>query len=54
MVVMCAILAYYFIFTNFLQDRIYGPKRNILSGLLVVYGLYRTYRVYQLMKPKKK
>jgi hypothetical protein len=42
--------AFAFTFTDFMDDRLYGNKRYIFSGILLAYGIYRGVRLYQTMK----
>jgi len=42
-----------FAFTDFLNDRLYGPKRVIMIVIFLGYGVYRGIRVYQMIKAGK-
>jgi hypothetical protein len=54
MIAMCSIMTYYLLFTDLMADRLYGTERAILTGLMIVYGLYRCYRVVTLLKNEKR
>lgn len=40
-------------FTNVMSDRLYGPKRIGFVILLLAYAVYRSFRIYQVMKYTK-
>lgn len=37
-------------FTDFMSDRLYGTKRIMFVIMLLAYAVYRSFRIYQLMK----
>jgi len=39
-----------FFFTDLLSDRVYGNKRYLLGTVFLAYAIYRTYRMYGVMK----
>jgi len=39
-----------FAFTNFMDDRLFGPKRIFFVVLLLAYAAYRIFRLRQLLK----
>ena len=41
-----------FLFTDLLSDRVFGNKRYILAFVFLAYAIYRSYRMYQVLKPK--
>ena len=41
-----------FLFTDLLSDRVFGNKRYILAIVFLAYAIYRSYRMYQVLKPK--
>lgn len=41
-----------FFFTDLLSDRVYGNKRYILGAVFLIYAVYRSYRIYSVLKPK--
>jgi hypothetical protein len=41
-----------FTFTDFLNDRLYGNKRIIMSVVFFAYAVYRGIRIYQVIKSK--
>ena len=41
-----------FLFTDLLSDRVFGNKRYILAFVFLAYAIYRSYRMYQVFKPK--
>lgn len=47
-------LASAFIFTDFMSDTMYGTKRIAFICVLLLYTVYRSYRIYQLIKYAKK
>ncbi|TSJ41671.1 hypothetical protein [Fluviicola chungangensis] len=53
MVVMCIVMSYYLLFTDLLIDKLYGFKRNLFVGILLMYGAYRVYRIYDSIKKNK-
>ncbi len=42
-----------FFFTGLLSDRVYGNKRYILGTVFLAYAIYRTYRMYGILKSKQ-
>lgn len=52
MIVMSLVLAGYLAFTD-LVDTLYGWKRTTLEAMLVVYSVYRAYRLYIDIKSNK-
>jgi len=42
-----------FFFTDLLSDRVYGNKRYILGTVFLAYAIYRTYRMYGILKSKQ-
>lgn len=40
-------------FTDFMSDRLYGTKRIVFIFLLLGYAVYRSFRIYQIMKANK-
>ncbi|MGV3631482.1 MAG: hypothetical protein ACO1O6_09750 [Bacteroidota bacterium] len=49
-VVMCLVMAYFLIFTEFALDRVYGTNRQILVAILLVYCAFRIFRIYKSIK----
>lgn len=45
--------AFAFAFTDFMDDRLFGPKRIFFVVLLVLYSIYRMFRLYQMSKTFK-
>jgi hypothetical protein len=41
-----------FLFTNLMSDRVFGVKRYILAIIFLAYAVYRSYRMYGVLKPK--
>ena len=39
-----------FLFTDLMSDRVFGNKRYILAVLFLVYSIYRSYRMYGVLK----
>ena len=39
-----------FAFTDLFQDRAYGPKRIVLAVVFLAYAIYRSYRMYGVLK----
>ena len=39
-----------FLFTDLLSDRVFGNKRYILAFVFLAYAIYRSYRMYQVLK----
>jgi hypothetical protein len=54
MVVMCLVMAYFLLFSDLLIERLYGFKRHLFVALILVYGLYRAFRLYTLIQNNKK
>jgi hypothetical protein len=50
MILAVLFLAAAVLFTNVLDDRLYGNKRTIFVVILLAYALYRGFRLYQLLK----
>jgi hypothetical protein len=44
-VILCLILAGFFLFSDLMIDRLYGTRRNILSGVLLLYAVFRFFRI---------
>ena len=42
-----------FFFTDYLTDRAYGTKSYILGTIFLAYAIYRTFRMYNMIKPKQ-
>lgn len=42
-----------FLFTDLLSNRAYGNNRIILGVVFLAYAIYRTYRIYGVLKPEK-
>jgi uncharacterized membrane protein len=42
-----------FLFTDLLSDRAFGMKRIILGLAFLAYAIYRSYRMYGVLKPTK-
>ena len=41
-----------FLFTDLMSDRVFGVKRYILAIIFLAYSVYRSYRMYGVLKPK--
>ena len=41
-----------FLFTDLMSDRVFGVKRYILAIIFLAYAVYRSYRMYDVLKPK--
>lgn len=52
-IVMCLVLSYFLLFTELLIERIDGRNRQILVGILLLYSVFRIFRIYQTLKNKK-
>ncbi len=39
-----------FLFTDLMSDRVFGIKRYVLAVLFLVYSIYRSYRMYGVLK----
>lgn len=42
-----------FTFTDFMDDRLYGGKRVLLTIIFAGYAVYRGIRIYQVLKSRK-
>lgn len=42
-----------FLFTDLMSDRAFGNKRIILGIVFLTYAIYRTYRMYSVLKKEK-
>jgi hypothetical protein len=51
-ILICLILVYNLSMTNLFEDRLFGTRRLILTILLVIYAVFRMYKVYRLLKNK--
>jgi hypothetical protein len=49
-VVMCLVLSYFLLFTEFAIDRLYGRNRQILVVILLAYCVFRLFRIYKTLK----
>lgn len=45
--------AFAFAFTNFMDDRLFGQKRIFFIVILLAYGVYRCFRLYQAFKSNR-
>lgn len=45
--------AFAFAFTDFMDERLFGTKRVFFVILLVLYAIYRGFRLYQVSKPSQ-
>jgi len=52
-IVIVAMAAIGFAFTDFMSDRLYGNKRSVFVIVLGLYSVYRAYRLRVMLKPKK-
>jgi len=41
-----------FTFTDFMADSVYGTKRLVLTLVFLAYAVYRSIRIYQVIKSK--
>ncbi|WP_300666542.1 hypothetical protein [Fluviicola sp.] len=46
MIIMCLIFAGYLLFTDLILQTLFGPKRQIMIAMLLLYAFYRGYRLY--------
>lgn len=42
-----------FTFTDLLEDRLFGTKRTFFICVLFAYAIYRSFRIYTILKKKK-
>jgi FlaA1/EpsC-like NDP-sugar epimerase len=54
MVIMCLVFAYFLMFTELMEDRLYGQNRWILTGVLLAYAAFRVFRLYRSIQEYKK
>ncbi len=52
-VIMCIVMAFYFAFTDIMNDRLFGTKRTALIIVLLCYAIYRIYRLRVTLKKKE-
>ena len=52
MVILVIAGAIAFTFTDFMSDRVYGTKRVVLTLVFVAYAIYRSIRIYQVIKSR--
>ncbi len=45
--------AFAFAFTDLMADRLFGSKRIWFIVILVAYGIYRSFRLYQVFKQSR-
>ena len=50
MVLITIIGAFVFLFTDLMNDRLFGIRRYILGAIFIIYSIYRTYRIYKAVK----
>jgi len=50
---MCLVLAYYLQFTDLMLDRVYGNRRLIVVLMLVIYAIFRVFRIVIAYKKDK-
>lgn len=41
-----------FLFTDVMSDRLFGPKRTLFVVVLFAYAIYRSFRLYQVLKTR--
>jgi len=41
-----------FLFTDLMSDRVFGVKRYVLAVIFLAYAIYRSYRMYGVLKPE--
>jgi hypothetical protein len=44
-VVLCLVMAGFFLFTDLMIDKLYGTRRNILTGVMLLYAVFRFFRI---------
>jgi len=49
-IVMCLVLAYYIKFENLTAGTMTESRKNILLVILVLYAIFRSYRLYKMIK----
>jgi len=54
MVVMCLVMSYYLVFTDILIEKLYGFKRHLFVALMLIYGAYRTFRLYSIIQKDRR
>ncbi len=52
-VVMCIVLAYFLLFTELAAERLQGNYRQLLVGILLLYCVFRIFRIYKFIKNTK-
>ncbi len=52
MVILVIAGAIAFTFTDFMADRVYGTKRLVLTLVFLAYAVYRSIRIYQVIKSR--
>lgn len=50
MILMVTAGAVAFAFTDLMNDRLYGTKRTVFVFILLAYGIYRGFRLYQTIR----
>lgn len=50
MILITVIGAFVFLFTDLMNDRLFGVRRYILGFIFIIYSIYRSYRVYKAVK----
>lgn len=53
MVLLTTAGAIIFLFTDLLSDRAYGNKRYVLGLVFLAYAIYRSYRMYTVLKSRQ-
>jgi hypothetical protein len=53
MIILVISLAAAFTFTDFYLDRLFGNKRTAFIFVLIAYAVYRSFRIYQVLKYRK-
>jgi hypothetical protein len=52
-IVVSFVMTYFLTFTNLMIEDLSGNKRTAFIFVLLVYGIYRSYRLYLMIKKKQ-
>jgi hypothetical protein len=53
MILVCVIMAGFFLFTDIMKDTLFGTERIVFIIVLLTYALYRAYRLRVILREQK-
>ncbi|MCE2711904.1 MAG: hypothetical protein LW688_05120 [Cryomorphaceae bacterium] len=53
MILICVVMAGFFLFTDVMKENLFGTKRVVFIIVLLMYALFRTYRLILVLREQK-